>query len=50
MQAGLPTSRRTFREIFSSTLHFGALQKVMFVFLGFAWLFKADDSRSSMAA
>jgi hypothetical protein len=50
MQAGWTTRRLTFREIFSSTMHFWALQNVTCVFLGFALLFKADDSRSSMAA
>jgi transposase-like protein/IS1 family transposase len=50
MQAGLTTKRLTFREIFSSTMHFLALRNVTFVFFDSALLFKADDSRLSMAA
>jgi len=39
-----------FREIFSETMHFGALRNVTFVFLDFALPVNMNDSRLSMAA
>ena len=50
MQAGLTTRRLTFREIFSSTMHFLALRNVTFVFFDSALLVDVDHSRLSMAA
>jgi hypothetical protein len=50
MQAVLTARRLTFREIFSSTMHFLALRNVMFVFFDSALLINGDDSRLSMAA
>ncbi len=50
MQAGLTTRRLTFREIFSSTMHFLALQNVTFVFFDSALLVNVDNSRLSVAA
>jgi hypothetical protein len=50
MQAGLTTRRLTFREIFSSTMHFLALQNVTFVFFDSAMLVNVDDSRLPLAA
>jgi transposase-like protein/IS1 family transposase len=49
-QAGLTTRRLTFREIFSSTMHFRALRNVTFVFFDSAMLVNVDNSRLSMAA
>jgi hypothetical protein len=48
MQAGLTTRRLTFREIFSSTMHFLALRNVTFVFFDSALLVDVDHSRLSM--
>jgi IS1 family transposase len=50
MQAGLTTRRLTFREIFSSTMHFGALRNVMFVFFDSALLVDVGDWRLPIAA
>ena len=50
MQAGLTTSRLTFREIFSSTMRFLALRNVTFVFFDSALLVDVDHSRLPMAA
>jgi len=50
MQAGLTTRRLTFREIFSSTMHFLVLQNVTVVFFDSALLVNVDDSHLSMAA
>jgi len=50
MQAGLTARRLTFREIFSSTIHFLALRNVTFVFFDSAMSVNVDDSRLSMAA
>ena len=50
MQAGLTTSRLTFREIFSSTMCFLALRNVTFVFFDSALLVDVDHSRLPMAA
>jgi len=50
MQAGLTTRRLTFREIFSSTMHFLVLGNVIFVFFDSAILVNVDDSRLLMAA
>ena len=50
MQAGLTTRRLTFREIFSSTMHFLALRNVTFVFFDSALLVDVNHSRLSMAA
>jgi hypothetical protein len=49
-RAGLTTRRLTFREIFSSAMHFLALQNVTFVFFDSAMLDNLDNSRLSMAA
>jgi len=45
MQAGLTTRRLTFREIFSSMIHFSALRNVTFVFFDSALLVDVDHSR-----
>jgi hypothetical protein len=50
MQAGLTTRRLTFREIFSSAMHFGARRNVTFVFFNSALLVNVDNSRLSLAA
>ena len=50
MQAGLTSKRLTFREIFSSTMHFLVLRNVTFVFFDSAMLVNVDNSRLSMAA
>ena len=50
MQAGLTKRRLTFREIFSSAMHFLALRNVTFVFFDSAMLVNVDNSRLSMAA
>jgi hypothetical protein len=50
MQAGLTTRRLTFREIFSSTMSFLALQNITLVFFDSTMLVNVDDSRVSMAA
>ena len=50
MQAGLTTRRLTFREIFSSTMHFLALRNVTFVFFDSALLVEVDHSSLSMPA
>ena len=50
IQAGLTTRRLTFREIFSTTIHYEAQRNVTFVFFYFASLVNVDDSRLSMAA
>ena len=50
MQAGLPTRRLTFREVFSSTMHLLALRNVTYVFLGSAMSVTEVNSRLSMAA
>jgi hypothetical protein len=50
MLAGWTTRRLTFREIFSSMMHFLALQNVTFVFFDSAVLVNVDDSHPSMAA
>jgi IS1 family transposase len=50
MQAGLTNKRLTFREIFSSTMHFGALPSVTFLFFDSAMLVDVGDWRFSMAA
>jgi transposase-like protein/IS1 family transposase len=50
MQAGLTSRRLTFREIFSSTMHFLVLQNVTVVFFDSALLVNVDDSHLSMAA
>jgi hypothetical protein len=50
MQAGLTSKRLTFREIFSSAVHFGALRNVTFVFFDSALLVDVADWRLSMAA
>jgi transposase-like protein/IS1 family transposase len=50
MQAGLTTRRLTFREIFSSTMSFLALQNITLVFFDSTMLVNVDDSRLSMAA
>jgi transposase-like protein/IS1 family transposase len=49
MQAGLTSRRLTFREIFSSTMHFLVLQNVTVVFFDSALLVNVDDSHLSMA-
>jgi IS1 family transposase len=50
MQAGLTTKRLTFREIFSSALHFWVLRNITFVFFDSAKLVNVDNSPLSMAA
>jgi hypothetical protein len=50
MQAGVTYGRLTFREIFSSTMHFLVLQNVTVVFFDSALLINMDDSHLSMAA
>ena len=50
MQAGLASRRLMFREIFSSTMSFLALQNITFVFFDSTMLVNVDDSRLSMAA
>ena len=50
MQAGLTTRRPTFREIFSSTMSFLALQNITLGFFDSIMLVNVDDSRVSMAA
>ena len=50
MHAGLTYGRLTFREIFSSTMHFFMLQNVTVVFFDSALLINMDDSHLSMAA
>jgi IS1 family transposase len=50
MQAGLTSRRLTFREIFSSTMHFLVLQNATVVFFDSALLVNVDDSHLSMAA
>ena len=50
MQAGLTSRRLTFREIFSSTMHFLVLQNVTVVFFDSALLVNVDDSHLSIAA
>jgi hypothetical protein len=50
MQAGLTTRRLTFREIFSSAMHFWVLRNVTFVFFDSALLVDVDNSSLSMAA
>ncbi len=49
-QAGLTRKRLTFREIFSSTMHFWALRNVTFVFFDSAMLVTEGDRPLSMAA
>jgi hypothetical protein len=50
MQAGLTPRRLTFREIFSSAIHYLVLPNVTFVFFDSALLVKMGNSRLSMAA
>jgi hypothetical protein len=50
MQAGLTARRLTFREIFSSTMHFWARRNVRFAFFDSALSVNVDDSRLYMAA
>jgi hypothetical protein len=49
-QAGLTGKLLTFREIFSSAMHFGVLRNVTFVFFDSALPVKMDNSRLSIAA
>jgi hypothetical protein len=50
MQAGLTRRRLTFREIFSSAMHFCAPRKVTFVFFDSALLVNVDNSPLPVAA
>jgi IS1 family transposase len=50
MQAGLTSGRLTFREIFSSTIHFLAPQNVTVEFFDSVLMVNVDDSHLSMAA
>jgi hypothetical protein len=50
MQAGLTTRRLPFREIFSSTMHIGALRNFTLVFFDSPMLVNVNHSPLSMAA
>jgi hypothetical protein len=50
MQAGLTRKRRTYKEIFSSAIHFRALRNVTFVFFDSPFLVDVGDWHFSVAA